>query len=53
MVNWKTSLTSVLTAAAAVATFYGWIPQEAGVLLIALGVAIFGLFTKDNDVTGV
>lgn len=53
MKNWKTSITGVLTSATALATFYGWIPEGAGVLITALGVALFALFAKDNDVTGV
>lgn len=53
MKNYKTSITGVLTAGVALATYYGWIPEGAGVLIVALGVAIFALFSKDNDVTGV
>jgi dolichol kinase len=53
MKNWKTSLTGVLTAAVALVAFYGYIPQEAGALIVALGVAIFSLLVKDNDVTGI
>lgn len=53
MKNWKTSLTGVLTAAVGLATFYGWIPQTAGALFVTLGLAIFSLFSKDNDVSGI
>jgi len=53
MKNWKTSLTGVLTAAVALATYYGWIDAGAGVPITALGIAIFALLVKDNDVTGV
>lgn len=53
MKNWKTSLTGVLTALVGLATFYKWITLEAGAPIMALGVALFALFTKDNDVTGV
>jgi hypothetical protein len=53
MKNWKTSITGVLTSGVALATYYGLVPQGAGVLIVAFGVAIFALFAKDNDVTGV
>jgi type IV secretory pathway TrbD component len=53
MKNYKTSITGILTTGVALATFYGWIPQGAGVLIVAFGVALFSLFAKDNDVTGV
>jgi len=53
MKNYKTSITGVLTAGVALATYYGWIPTGAGVLIVALGVAVFSLFAKDNDVTGI
>jgi hypothetical protein len=52
MKNWKTTVTALLTATVGLLTFYAVIPLEAGALFITLGVAIFGLFTKDNDVTG-
>lgn len=53
MKNWKTSLTGVLTATVALLTFYSVIPTEAGALFVTLGVSLFSLFVKDNDVTGV
>lgn len=53
MKNWKTSITGVLTAAVGLLTFYKVIPAEAGALFITLGVAIFALLSKDNDVSGV
>lgn len=53
MKNWKTTVTGVLTAVVGLLTFYAVIPAEAGALFITLGITIFSLFSKDNDVSGV
>ena len=52
MKNWKTTITALLTAITGLLTFYKVIPAEAGALFITLGVTIFGLVSKDNNVTG-
>lgn len=46
--NWKSSLTGVLTAGVALATFYHVIPAEAGVPITALGMAILGLLINED-----
>jgi len=53
MKNWKTTVTGLLTAAVGLLTYYKVIPTEAGALFVTLGLSVFALFSKDNDVTGV
>jgi uncharacterized membrane protein len=53
MKNYKTSITGIITAVVGIATYYGLIPEAVGATIVTLGVALFSLFSKDHDVSGV
>ena len=54
IVNWKTTIGAVIPALAIVLNAFGVvsITVEVQNALIVVGVAIIGIFAKDNNVTG-
>ena len=50
--NWKTTVLGIIGAATILATSKGWIDNDIATFIGASVVAIFGLSTKDHNVTG-
>ena len=52
MKNWKTTLSGLFAAAGQIGMFFG-IPLEVGNGITAVGLFLMGLFSKDNNKSGV
>ena len=48
MKNWKTSITGLITATLSLLSYYGVIANEAQPYILAVGVALIGLFSQDG-----
>jgi hypothetical protein len=53
MKNWKTTILGILAAALILAVSKGWIDNDISAFIGATIVALFGVASKDHDVSGI